>query len=313
MIRRLLPLLLCLASLLPGGAGAEGLRVGVLLSGAGTAYWAVMEGLREHLDEGDIAGEPEVVTLASAEPGAKTLEGLAAMDVVVAVGTRASRASRALPARVPVLSVFLPHTAYRQVAASAAPARRRSAVFLEQPLPRQFAFLRALLPETRVVGVLLGPASAYREDELRTAAEAAGLRLEVARVEDDQEPVAAMKALVRAADAVLAVPDATVLTPNRAKWLLYMAYRRNTPVVGFSEPYVEAGALAALHATPRQIGRQAAERLRRFRDSGALGPPAFPRYFSIALNRFTARSLGIALPEEDELRKVVAGAGEEAR
>ncbi|HKJ76456.1 MAG TPA: ABC transporter substrate binding protein, partial [Gammaproteobacteria bacterium] len=165
----------------------------------------------------------------------------------------------------------------------------------------------------RVVGTLLGASSAYPESHLRAAAEAAGLRLRVVRVTGEEEPVAAMKALLGDVDVVLAVPDAQVLTPNRAKWLLYMAYRRNTPVVGFSEPYVEAGALAALHATPRQVGRQAAERLARLKDHPSLGPPAFSRYFSITLNRFTARSLGIRLPEEVHLRRVVTDVEGESR
>ncbi|HKJ77465.1 MAG TPA: hypothetical protein VKA64_09695, partial [Gammaproteobacteria bacterium] len=91
-LRRLL-LILLLAVSGPAGA-AEGLRVGVLLSDAGSAYWAVMEGLREHLADGRVGRELEVVTLASDNPGPETLKDLTGMDVVVAVGTRASRVSR---------------------------------------------------------------------------------------------------------------------------------------------------------------------------------------------------------------------------
>lgn len=310
MVHRVLRLFLILALVFTHPVVTAGARVGVLLSDSDTTYWEVLEGLQAHLNTGP--GELAVVTLASSDPAQETLADLADVDVVVAVGTRASRVSRQLPERIPVLSVFLPRAAYRSVSAATS-GRPRSAIYLEQPLSRQFAFVRALLPEARVVGTLLGPSSASPEADLRQAAAASGFRLEVARVEDAAEPVAAMKALVRRTDAILAIPDAAVLTPNRAKWLLYMAYRRNTPVVGFSRPYVDAGALASIYSTPRQVGRQAAERLADVGRGPALGPPAFPRYFSIALNPFTARSLGIRLPEKAALRQVVSDGGEAGR
>jgi ABC-type uncharacterized transport system substrate-binding protein len=102
---------------------------------------------------------------------------------------------------------------------------------------------------------------------------------------------------------MLAVPDPAVLTPNSAKWLLFTAYQRGVPVLGFSKAYVNAGALGAVYSSPDQIGRQAAEIAARLeRDAFSnLGPSVYPTYFSVALNRSVARSLRLDVPDEVEL------------
>lgn len=283
----------------------DSVRVGVLLSGAGTSYWAVLEGLRGELETALPQARLEVVTLAETAPSADALADLRTMQLIVAVGTRAARAARRLPDGIPVLSVFLPRHAYSQVFSASRPQRAVSAIYLEQPLSRQFAFVRALRPDAAVVGAVLGPSSAHRKPALRQAAEGAGFTLDAVEISGDDRAVTAMKRLVGRADVLLAVPDAAVFTPNRAKWLLYMAYRRNTPLVGFSRPYVEAGALGSIFSTPAQVGRQAAGRIRRWHREGALGPPAFPLEFEVAVNRFTARALGIRVPEAAALRRAV--------
>ncbi|MGE0372659.1 MAG: hypothetical protein AB7Q01_12290, partial [Gammaproteobacteria bacterium] len=110
-------------------------------------------------------------------------------------------------------------------------------------------------------------------------------------------------------DVILAVPDAEALTPNIAKWLLYMAYQKEIPVIGFSKAFVDAGALGAIFTTPEQIGRQAAEIVLRAvlqaRDKRdvvwKLPPPQYPVYFNVEINDSVARSLKLILHSDQHL------------
>jgi ABC-type uncharacterized transport system substrate-binding protein len=80
-------------------------------------------------------------------------------------------------------------------------------------------------------------------------------------------------------------------------------YRQRVPVVGFSQGLSKAGAVASAYSSPAQIGRQGARMAARWLDSGELPPPQAAAEFSIDFNRHVARSLGITLPDEDEIRR----------
>ncbi|MES9968078.1 MAG: hypothetical protein ABW074_12490, partial [Sedimenticola sp.] len=74
-----------------------------------------------------------------------------------------------------------------------------------------------------------------------------------------------------------------------------------------SAAYVKAGALAAVYSTPEDIGRQLAETIKEFLDSGGkrLPPPRFPSYFNISTNETVAKSLGLTLMNKELLRALL--------
>lgn len=63
--------------------------------------------------------------------------------------------------------------------------------------------------------------------------------------------------------------------------------------------YADAGAVVALYSDTDDIARQAAEMLTAM--DGQLPPPAWPREFSITVNRTAARNLDLVLPPAERL------------
>ncbi len=102
---------------------------------------------------------------------------------------------------------------------------------------------------------------------------------------------------------MLALYDPVAFKPVTAKWLLYMAYQRGLPVIGFSRAYLKAGAVASVFSTPEQIGRQAGEWLLQWLESGGkdLGDPQYPKYYSVDFNQPVAESLEIGIPDNGEV------------
>ncbi len=135
------------------------------------------------------------------------------------------------------------------------------------------------------------------------AAERQGLTLNMESVDTRDNAAEAIKRLLRSSDLLLALHDPVALKPVTAKWLLYMAYQRGLPVIGFSRAYLKAGAVASVFSTPEQIGRQAGERLLRWLESGGtdLGDPQYPKYYSVDFNRPVAESLEIEIPDNGEV------------
>ena len=162
------------------------------------------------------------------------------------------------------------------------------------------------MPQGRRVGVLYDPAiSGHTVRAAAAAAKARGLVLVAQSVRDEGEVMAAAALLVPQVDALWAVADPTVLTPTNARGLILLSLRSRKPLFAMSEGYVRSGALAALSANPRGVGRRAGELARKALQGSPLRdlrPEAPPVPLSLFVNRATAERLGVALPEAVVLR-----------
>ncbi len=230
-------------------------------------------------------------------------------DICIAVGTAATETVLDSHPREPVLSILIPRATFEALRNTRDPAATEpvSAIYLDQPFERRLALARALLPNLKRVGVVLGPASAQRREELERAARAAGLRLNVSTLQPQENPVKALMRILDTSEAILPVPDPAVFSGYTVTALLLSTYRVGVPVIGFSHAYVNAGAVASVYSTAEQVARQAAEVLQHMAQVDSWKPPAptYPSHYSVAFNERVARSLGITLPDEPALLKAL--------
>lgn len=233
-------------------------------------------------------------------------------QLVMAVGVAAAEAVAALPGRTPVLAVLVPRAWYEKsgLAQDAEHGRRAvSALYLDQPFERQARLIRIAFPEANRVGAVLSEAQRGLVDEIAAALRAQKLDFVPALLEKNQRLSAALDTVLAESDLLLAVPDARVFNSATAQSIFLTSYRYRAPVLGYSRSLTRAGALLSLHSSPAQIGRQAAEWLRKLLDDPPLRlpRPAYPAYFGVSVNEQVARSLGFAVPPETELEKRLGG------
>jgi len=176
-----------------------------------------------------------------------------------------------------------------------------TAVFLDQPYNRQLALARLIAPEAKVIATALGPNSQKDLALLNEAATAQGFTLNHTTLKETDNPIHKLQPLIREADIFLALPDKSVFTRTTAKWILYISFRQRIPLLGFSKKYVEAGALAAVHSTPEDIGQQTAELVNRFLHNQTLPAASYPTYFSVTTNDTAANSLRLDIPSPQRL------------
>ena len=166
---------------------------------------------------------------------------------------------------------------------------------------------RLLYPDAHVYGILLGPTSRHRLAEIEAIRLPGDIHIQYRVL--TQEPGTAPETLplLRQADLLLAINDPLVLNRESAKWLLYEAYQRQLPVIGFSLAYVHAGAAAAVFSDSGQMGRQAAEITRDWLATGmrCLPAPQYSSYFRVAVNRAVNTSLGGRNLDEDALVRAI--------
>ena len=247
------------------------------------------------------------------------LSGSAAKDrdalrsrLVIAVGTEAATRAAELNLNVPILNTLIPELSFNTLVAQKSPPpadsnyRDFSAIFLDQPLSRQFELLTVALPEHRRVGVILGPASKTMEEELKFAARQKDIELQVLTISTRDELLPALNTLLAQNDTLLAIPDPLIHSPLTVRNLLLTTYRHQVPIVGFSHNYVKAGALMAVASTPEQIGQQIAETIRLASDHGwRLPPPRHLTDFVVRVNSHVARSLQLRVGNDNVDRKSV--------
>lgn len=201
--------------------------------------------------------------------------------------------------RVPVVATLLPQAVFEaRMAAGRVMRRPVSAVVLDQPLGRQLALIKRVLPERQRIGILPSPQTRALLPMLEKEAALRGLRLvpgATINFPDDLYPT--LKSVLEGADVILALPDAAVFQSGNLQNILLTTYRARVPLVAFSPAYVKAGAVLALYATPPQIARRAAELVRDVLAGRALPPPQHSREFTVGVNAKVAASLGVQIDD----------------
>lgn len=267
------------------------LNVDLVLSGNDPSYRAVAQGLLQRLDATPVGRRirRHELVLDRYPANASTDASL-----VVAVGMRAcERVAEKGPS--PLFCIFIPERGFRALTRRLA-GREFGALFIDQPIIRQFALARVLSPDAERVGLLAGEELLRQEAELRRSAKAMDFSLQLEPGEDVADAPRAIRRLLERVDAVVATFQPELLTASSARWLLQLAQYRRTPVIGYSEAYVKAGALAAVYSSPESIGEQAAGVISDWaarRPQSIIASQGSPRRFEVALNESVAISLGI--------------------
>ncbi len=248
--------------------------------------------------------QPEILTFDLEGDAAKAPAVLQAMyaaapRVIVTVGSLATSVALADESPIPVVfsMVLYPKASGFQ----SSPRRSVTGVSLDLPLEAQFAALHRLLPAAKKVGVLFHPGETGAiAAAAASAASASGLTLVAREVGDAGEAVGALGTLMEEVDAVWAIADGHVFTPQTTPALILAALRRRIPLIGLSTAHVRSGALAALYCDYRDVGTQTGDvvlRVLRGEQADAI-PVMSPRRADLAVNHRSAELLGIAIPPD---------------
>lgn len=226
-------------------------------------------------------------------------------DLVITIGTDAFREALSALKNTPILASFLPRRTYAQLTQNDSTNHLRSAVFIDHSMSKQLHLARLLAPEAKRLGTVFGNSSIEERLLLLLAAERWGFQIISQQLTPSENAVGKLQATIQGSELFLALPDQSAFNRASAKWALFISLKNRTPLLGFSEKYVEAGALAAVVSTPEQIGQQTAEALEFYLRSGALPVPAHPHYFSVAVNPSSALTLRTSLPSTQELENAL--------
>ncbi|MBE9516752.1 MAG: hypothetical protein IME93_07210 [Proteobacteria bacterium] len=286
----------------------NGKSIRIVLSKSGPVYdkFAASLSKKIHLTRPNIPVEIRVLASMDVEQDAKLPPAL-----YVPVGVNATRALISVKSSIPLIAALVPDESFRILRSKGADGCRSgklcSAIVLDQPPSRQLALISNILGKKVRVGILAGSDNMLRVNYYQSEAKKAGIVLDVEKIGSESELVPGLERLLKRTDMLVAVPDPVVFNANTIKHILLTTYRYRRPLTAYSPGYVKAGALAAIYSTPEDVAHDLASWLHKkwFNNGRQLPGILVPESYSVELNEWVAKSLGIKLPEIAELKRAI--------
>jgi putative ABC transport system substrate-binding protein len=217
-------------------------------------------------------------------------------SLVVAVGLKAALAAKLEIVDIPIVYMMILDPSKHNLTAP-----NMTGTLLEIPAERQFKILRAFLPGLHRLGMLskVGSNQAKVKDTIAQAA-TQSFQLQEFPVETEKAVPQQLRSLLAAADALLLVPDSTVLTNESVGFILETSLAKRVPVIGFSPEFTRLGALLSLSVSYGEVGRETGLLAKRILEGDRKLPgKAVPvERLKITVNLKTARFLGIEFPKD---------------
>ena len=162
--------------------------------------------------------------------------------------------------------------------------------------------LRELVPAAKIIGLLANPANPNSEivvPGLHDTAGALGLHLVVRYGSSPSDVDLAFESFVQNARVQALLVDGDAVFLSRRQQITALAARHSVPTVYVSRLYVEEGGLmsygASIEDAYREVGIYARRILKGAKPSDL--PVIQPTKYELAINRKTAKALGLDIPE----------------
>ncbi|MFP6845633.1 MAG: hypothetical protein VB958_10525 [Thalassolituus sp.] len=174
----------------------------------------------------------------------------------------------------------------------------RSAIFVEPPLQRQVALARLILGGAENLGILVMNDEFKRlSQEVRKLPKSSKITLY--NIDEYDSFNRALLDLLAGSRVLIGQYDLNIYSAKNIENVLITAYRHNVPLIGPSNAYINAGALASTYSDLTDVARRLSEILRRGINHNDWAKPDYNSYFSVSYNRQVARSLNLNLPDVD--------------
>jgi putative ABC transport system substrate-binding protein len=291
--------------------------IGYLSGGAPGPFASFLTAFREGLGKtGYVEGQNVAIEYRWAEGHYDRLPALAAdlvdrkVDLIAASGgDLATRAAKAATSTIPIVSNFGDDPVEIGLVASLAhPGGNLTgfSLLVVELHAKRLELISELVPNAKVIALLVNPNSPQTERVVRAMQEAArvrGVKLEVLKAATESEIETAFASLARLKTGA-PIQQADPFFLNRRDQFALLAARYAIPAVYEARQFAEAGGLMSYGANfpdmYRQIGAYAGRILKG--DKPAELPVMRPTKFDLVINLTAAKAIGLSIPESFLLR-----------
>jgi len=284
--------------------------IGVLGGGSFSAFAPFVAAFHQGLAEtGYVEGQNVATEYRWAEGSYDRLPAMAAdlvgrkVDVIAAMGgTPSALAAKSATSSIPIVFLVSDPVASGLVASLARPGGNLTGVdmFTLELMAKRLELLSELVPQRKMIALLVNPNTPIAEGYIRNAQEAArakAVQLRILKANTESEIDTAFATLVQLrAGALIVVADPFL--DGRREQIVTLAARHAVPVIYALSEFVVVGGLisygASFTATFRQAGIFAGKILKGAKPADL--PVQQPTTFELVINLKTAKALGLTVP-----------------
>ena len=283
--------------------------IGWLSAGPPSMSAAVVVALRQGLSEtGYVEGQNLAIEYRWAKGRYEQLPALAAdlvgrkVDVIAALSTPAALAAKNATSTIPIVFAVADAVASGFVAGLARPGGNLTGVsiLIVELLPKRLELLTELVPQARVIALLVNPNNPNTEPmirEVQEAARAKGVRLHILKAGAPEELETAFATLVQLQAGGLVVGADPFFSSRRAQ-LVALAASHAVPAIYEYREFVDTGGLISygpsLKGASREVGIYAGKILKGAKPADL--PVEQPTTLELVVNLNTAKALGLTVP-----------------
>jgi len=284
--------------------------IGFLSNETSDAFAPAVAAFRKALnDAGYVDGQTAAIEYRWAEGRYDLLPALAAdlvgrkVEVIATGSTTAIRAAKSATSTIPIVFVGGGDPVRNGLVASLArPGGNLTGVSImaSELMPKRLELLSDLVPQTRLVALLVNPNNPIAErimQDVQEAAHVKGMQLQVLKAGAESEIDAAFETLVELHAGGLVV-GADAVFDYRRQQLVALAAHHAVPAVYFAREFVAAGGLisygTSLTAAYHQAGIYVGKILNGAKPADL--PVQQPTTFELVVNLKTAKALGLTVP-----------------
>lgn len=248
-------------------------------------YAQTLDGIREQLPDVQVWDARDEGRLR--ENLSKNLPALA-----IAVGSGAAAAlERLAPSQLALVNTVVMEC---DLESAGGASRFKTAVTVDLPPEVLLAEIGRLFPGRRRIGVIRGPMQTDAQMRaIEQAARRIGLTVEIMICQQPRDLVEVFLRLRSRVDLVWCPPNAQLYNSATLKPLLIASLTNRLPIIGFSEQFVQAGALFGGSADFVDVGRQTAALALQIARNEPVPSRQGARKFHFAYNQRVARILGM--------------------
>jgi ABC-type uncharacterized transport system substrate-binding protein len=225
------------------------------------------------------------------------------VDVIVATGgTPSAVAAKGATSTIPIVFISSDPVKYGLVASFSRPGGNATgfSVLGDELLPKRLELLSELVPQVRVIALLVNPNNTDTErslGDMQDAARVKGVQLHILKADSQSGIDAAFTSLVQLhAGALVVGPDP--FFDGRREQLVALASRHAVPAIYWLREYAASGGLISYGPSLAAAYRQAGIYAGRILDGAnpADLPVQQPTTFELVVNLKTAKALGLSVP-----------------
>lgn len=181
-------------------------------------------------------------------------------------------------------------------------------LYMTQSYYQQIRFIKLLNKDWRVISLLNSQKKQHEVDKIQVCANELGMQIYTVNIDVKESMTTNVTTALNNSDVLLALPDNAIYNSHTVKNILLTSYRNRKPIIGFSENFAHAGALASVHSNVKQVADSATNLITNYfaGEHRFKNPINHPEEFEISINQQVSRALELTIPDVDTLKQKLA-------